>query len=104
MRYLVSWDFRPVPPQMAEMALALNKATGPWLEAEKKAGGIIEVWSRTDTSGGIAIVEADSNDALYKKIAETPYYPFMIVTVTPLTDIKVALEVGRNFLKKMAGK
>jgi len=53
----------PVPPQMAEMALALNEATGPWMEAEIKAGKI-EVWARSDTSGGIAIIEGDSNDEI----------------------------------------
>lgn len=63
MRYLVTWKFMPVPPQMAEMALALNEATGPWMEAEIKAGKI-EVWARSDTSGGIAIIEGDSNDEI----------------------------------------
>ena len=74
------------------------------LEAEKKAGTMIEVWASSDSTGGIALVEEESNDALHEKINEVPYYPFMQFTVTPLTDMKLAFRVGQNFLKKMVGK
>lgn len=46
MRYLVTWNILPVPPEMAKIALALNEATEAWMEAEKKAGRIIEAWAR----------------------------------------------------------
>ena len=104
MRYLVTFKLLPVPPEMAETALALNKATESWLEAEKKAGTMIEVWASSDSTGGIALVEEESNDALHEKINEVPYYPFMQFTVTPLTDMKLAFRAGQNFLKKMVGK
>jgi muconolactone delta-isomerase len=103
MRYLVTWKFAPVPPEMAKAAIALNQATAVWIEAEKKAGTIIETYATVDTNGGVAIVEHESNDALYQKIMEVPYRPFMQITVTPLSDINVAMKAGRAFLKKMTG-
>jgi muconolactone delta-isomerase len=93
----------PVPPEMVKVAIALNEATEAWLESEKKAGTIIEICATVDTNGGVAIVEHESNDALYQKIMEVPYLPFMQITVTPLSDIKAAMEAGRAFLKKIAG-
>jgi muconolactone delta-isomerase len=104
MRYLVTWKFGQVPPEMAETALALNIATEAWLEGEKKAGTILEIWATSDSNGGIALVEAESNDALHKKIYETPYYPFMQFEVTPLTDMNLSFKAGQKFLKQMAGK
>ena len=104
MRYLVTWKFGTVPPEMAETALALNKATESWIEAEIKAGTLVEVWATSDSNGGIALIEAESNDVLHNKIYETPYYPFMQFEVTPLTDIKLSLRAGQKFLKLMAGK
>jgi len=104
MRYLVTWKFLPVPPEMAKMALALLEATEAWIEEGKKAGFIIEVWATTDATGGVGIAEVDSNDALYEKLHESPYSLFMQYTVTPLTDIKLSIETGKKTLKKMAGK
>jgi hypothetical protein len=104
MRYLVEWKLMSVPPEMAKTALALNQAADAWIDAEKKAGCIIEAWSKTEGSGGVAIVERESNDALYQKLMENPYMPFLQYTVTPLTDIKIAMVAGQAFLKKMVGE
>ena len=94
----------PVPPEMAKTALALNEASEAWMDAEKKAGSIIEAWQKTEGSGGVAIVELESNDALYHKLMENPFMPFLEYTVTPLTDMKIAFAVGQAFYKKMAGE
>ncbi|MCJ7633907.1 muconolactone Delta-isomerase family protein [Candidatus Bathyarchaeota archaeon] len=102
MRYLVEWELAPVPPQMAKTALALLEATEAWAEKEKKAGTHIENWAKTEGHGGITIVEAASNDALFKKIYENPYWPFTRYCVTPLTDFKLAIEISKNQLKQMA--
>ncbi len=72
-------------------------------ETEKKAGRLIEIWATSDSTGDIALIEAESNDVLHEKINETPYYPFMQFEVIPLTDMKLAFKAGQNFLKKMAG-
>lgn len=103
MKYLVTWKLLPVPPEMAKTALALIEATEAWIEAEKKAGHITGIWAKADGTGGVAIDEMESNDALYKKLMESPYSPFLEYCVIPLTDMKLALKIGRDFLKKIAG-
>ena len=102
MRYLIDVKFTRVPPTMAKAALALLEAAEAWNEKEKKAGRHIETWAKSDGSGLIVIVEAESNDVVYKKLYENPYYPFCMYCVTPLTDMKLAFETGKNLLKPMA--
>jgi hypothetical protein len=102
MRYLIDVKFTPVHPAMAKEALALLEATEAWNEKEKKAGRHIETWAKSDGSGLIVIVEVESNDVVYKKLYENPYWPFCTYTVTPLTDIKLAIETGKNLCKQMA--
>ena len=102
MRYLIELKFTPIPPSMAKTALSLLEASEAWMEKEKKAGRIIETWTKTDGSGTIAIVEAESNDMVYKKNYENPFWPFCTTTVTPLTDMKLAFETAKNMCKQMA--
>ncbi len=104
MRYLVDSDVSPIPPEMAEAALAMADATEDWMKEEKKAGRIVEMWAKTDGSGGIILVEAESNDELFKKLTEMPFSPFLQFCVTPLTDMETAMEGWRQQLKRMAGK
>ena len=99
----MTWKLSPVPPQMAKTALALTEATETWIEKQKKAGSIIEICQYTEGTGGVAIVEEKSNDALYQKIWECPYSLFMQYCVTPLTDMKIALETNKTILKRLAG-
>ena len=87
---------------MAKTALALAEATIPWIEQGKKEGGIIEAWGYTEGLGGVAIVESESNDALYAKLMENPFSPFMQYCVKPLTDLNLQLKTGIEFYKKMA--
>jgi len=101
MRYLVEWKENPIPPEWAKTGLALVEATEAWVEAEMKAGRVIEVWEKTEGGGGIAIMEAESNDAVFKKLQEVPLQPFFSYCVTPLTDYKVACEVYKTQLKQM---
>ncbi len=101
MRYLVKWDIRPIPPEWAKTALALLEATEAWVEGEMKAGRIVENWVETAGMGGITIIEAESNDALFKKLQEIPFVPFMTYCVTPLTDFKLAAEITKNQLRQM---
>lgn len=104
MRYLVTWKTLPVTPEMTKTALALLEATETWIEEEKQAGRIIEAWATSDGTGGVAICEYDSNDAVFGKLMESPYAPFLQYTVTPLTDLKLALGTFKKALKKMAGE
>ena len=89
---------------MAKTALTLVEATEAWIKAEKERGCLTEVWATTDTTGGVAIVEVESNDALYLKLEEVPFMPFMQFCVTPLTDMKLSIEAGKKSYKKMAGE
>lgn len=102
MRHLVHWKASPMPREMAKTALALVEATGRWIEEEKKAGRLVEIWTYTAGGEGIALWEVDSNDALFKKLIECPYP--CDFTVTPLTDWKLSNETYKDFWKKMAGK
>jgi len=96
---------KPVPPEIAKTAVSLMEATKAWLEKEMQPGGcIVGAWSKTDGTGGIGIAENESNDALYKKLMENPSSILMEYTVTPLTDIKLAIETAINIYKKMAGE
>jgi hypothetical protein len=87
---------------MAKTAIALIKATKTWIENEKKRGGLIEAWGYTEGTGGVGIVESDSNDAVYTKLMENPFSPFMEYCVTPLTDMNLQLKTAEEFYKKMA--
>jgi len=104
MRYLMQWDLLPVPPEMAKTALTLLKASQAYTSGLLKKGIITEMWSRTDGTGGLAIIEADSNDALFKLLAEEPYGPFLKFSVTPLTDVNLAYEAAEKQFKQMIGE
>ncbi|NIN51665.1 MAG: hypothetical protein GTN80_00635 [Nitrososphaeria archaeon] len=93
----------PIPPEMAEAALEMSEASRDWMK-EEKAGRIVEMWAKTDGTGGIILVEAESNDELFKKLVEMPFSPFLQFCVTPLTDMETAMEAWRQQLKRMAGK
>jgi len=101
MRYLVEWNLKPVPPEMAKTALALVEATEAWVGEEKKAGRVIENWTNTGGMGGIAIWEVESNDALDRKLWECPMWPFVTYCVSPLTDFKLSAETFKNLMKQM---
>lgn len=49
-------------------------------------------------------VTLESSDAVYKKIIESPYYPFRDFSVTPLINLKMAHKAGGSFLTKMVGE
>jgi len=104
MRYLVKWNLLPVPPDMAKIALTLLKGSQEYTGGLAKKGVITEMWNLTDGTGGIALIEADSNDALFKLLAEEPYGGFLQFSVTPLTDINIAYESAKKQLKQMIGE
>jgi len=104
MRYLLKWNLLPVPHDMAKIALTLLKGSQAYTGGLAKKGVITEMWNRTDGTGGIALIEADSNDALFKLLAEEPYGPFLQFSVTPLSDINIAYESAKKQLEQMIGK
>ena len=99
----MTWKFLQVPPQMAKTELALLEATETWIEEQKKAGFCIEIWQYTDGGGGVAIVEAESNDVLHQKLLEAPYSILQQYCVTPLTDMKVAIGEAKKLFQKIIG-
>ena len=42
MRYLVTWKFLQVPPQMAKTELALLEATETWIEEQKRQDFVLK--------------------------------------------------------------
>ena len=64
---------------------------------------ILEAWAYTEGLGGVGIIESESNDALYIKLNEIPFSPFMQFCVKPLTDINIQFKTAIEFYKQMAG-
>lgn len=89
---------------MARTALTLMKASKSYTSGLKREGTITEIWAFTDGTGGVAIMEADSNDALFKLLSEEPYGPFIQFSVTPLTDLNMAYEYAEKILGQMVGE
>jgi len=89
---------------MMKIALTLLKGSQAYTGGLAKKGVITEMWSRTDGTGGIALMEADSNDALFKILAEEPYGPFLQFSVTPLSDANIAYESAEKLFKQMIGE
>ncbi len=104
MRYLVTWKMMPVPPDMAKIALTLLKGSQAYTGGLAKKGVITEMWNRVDGTGGLALIEADSNDALFNLLAEEPYGPFLEFSVTPLSDINIAYESAIKQFEQMIGE
>jgi muconolactone delta-isomerase len=103
MRYLVKWILLPVPVEMMKTAFTLLKASQEYTTGLAKKGVITEMWNFADGTGGIALIETDSNDALFKLLSDEPYGPFMQFSVTPLSDVKLAYEIAIEQFKQMIG-
>jgi muconolactone delta-isomerase len=101
MRYLVTWKMSPIPPDMAGTAIALLKASKAQVDKDKKEGTIPEFWTYADGTGGMALVEVESNDALAQRLANEPYAPFLTFAVTPLCDYEMTINTAINNLQKM---
>ena len=104
MRFLVTWKVLPVPPEMVKTALTLLKRSQAYINRLLKTGTITEAWNYTDNTGGIALIEAGSNDDLFKLLAEEPYGPFLQFSVTPLSDINMAYATAEKQFKQMIGE
>ncbi len=103
MKYLVTWKFSQVPPNMAKTAIELLKASKAQVDKDKKEGTITEFWTYTDGTGGMALVEVESNDALSQRLANEPYAPFLTFCVTPLSDYEQSIKTAINNLQKYIG-
>ena len=101
MRYLLTWNLLPVPPEMAKTALMLLKASREYTGGLMKQGKITEMWNFTDGTGGLALIEADSNDELFGLLQAEPYSPFLEFGVTPLSDINLAYDSAEKMLEQM---
>jgi len=61
-------------------------------------------YHRHNTWRARALIEADSNDALFILLAEEPYGPFLEFSVTPLSDINIAYESAIKQFEQMIGE
>lgn len=103
MKYLVTWKVNPVPPEMAKMALDLVKASLAQTDKDVKEGRITEASMYVDQSGGLVIVDVESNEELYQRLANEPFAPFLDFCVTPLIDYKIGYQSVISLFEKMAG-
>lgn len=104
MRYYISWTLLPVPPEMAETAWTLLKASREYSSGLIKKGKMREMWNFADGTGGMALIDADSNDDLFNMIQAEPYSPFLQFSVTPLSDVNLAYDTAEKQFKQMLGK
>jgi muconolactone delta-isomerase len=86
---------------MAKTALMLLKASREYTAGLMKQGKITEMWNYTDGTGGLALVEVDSNDELFGLIQAEPYGLFLQFAVTPLTDINLAYESAEKMFQQI---
>jgi muconolactone delta-isomerase len=101
MKYLVKWKLLPVPPEMAKTALTLLEASRKYTSNLIKQGKMSEMWNLADGSGGLALVEVESNDELFNMLQAEPYGPFLEYSVSPLSDIQLAYETAIKQFKQM---
>jgi muconolactone delta-isomerase len=103
MKYLVTWKTNPIPPNMAKIAIELLKASKAQIDKDINEGTITEFLLYTDQSGGVAIIESESNDALYQRLGNEPFAPFLEFCVTPLADYEAGINTVLSNLEKMIG-
>ena len=86
---------------MAKTALALLRASREYTSGLVKEGKMFEMWNYVDGSGGMALVEAKSNDELFTLLQAEPYGPFLEFSVTPLSDVSLAYESAEKMFQQM---
>jgi muconolactone delta-isomerase len=102
MKYLVTWKTNPIPPDMMKGAIELLKASKAGVDKDLKEGKIIDFSLYADQSGGVAIIDVESNDELSQRLALEPFAPFLEFCVTPLSDYELGIKTTLSIFEKWA--
>lgn len=94
MRFLIT-VIEKVPPPL-EAALALTDAMEAWIDANTKSGKLEQVWGFAGYRGGGGIANVQSLEELNGIMVTMPIAAFQDTKIYGLTDIKQALEAGRQ--------
>jgi len=101
MRFLVTTlENFPPPP---ELAVALTDGMEAWIDANTKSGKMEQVWGFAGHRGGGGILNVQSLEELHSIMVAMPLGPFQDTKIYGLTDIKQALEAGRQAAAGMGG-
>lgn len=94
MRFLVITVEKIPPP--AEMALPLTDAMEAWIDANTETGKLEQVWGFAGHRGGGGILDVQSLEELHSIVVAMPLGPFQDTKIYGLTDVKQALNAGRQ--------
>jgi len=99
MRFLIVTKSKiPFPP---EMAASLFDAMQGWVDANTKSGRMEQAWAFAGIPGGCGILKVDSLEELTNVMTSMPFGPFSNVEVYGLSDIKQALDAGKQAVAMM---
>jgi muconolactone delta-isomerase len=99
MRFLIVTKSKfPFPP---EMAGSLFDAIQGWVDANTNSGRMEQAWAFAGLQGGGGILKVDSFEELDSIMTSMPFGPFSNVEVYGLSDIKQALNAGKQAVAMM---
>jgi muconolactone delta-isomerase len=79
-----------------EVGLPLMDAMEAWIDANTKSGKMEQAWGFAGHRGGGGILNVESLEELHSIMVAMPLGPFQETKIYGLTDIKQALEAGRQ--------
>lgn len=65
---------------------ALKEKERVYSAALQETGVWLHLWRTTGQFGNVSIFDVASNDALHEVLTGLPFFPFMTLTVTPLSS------------------
>ena len=86
-----------IPPNMARQLL---EATIVWMNQQKQAGIILEVYAVAGWHRTVAICEHKSAEEIVQVVTSTPFGAFMDFEVYPLADFDTMIKVEIEAVKK----
>ena len=85
-----------IPP---EMIIPILEAFSAFIEKYTASGHIVETWSYAGTTGGGALINAESLEELDAIMAENPTAGFSAIEVHPVVDLQESVQRGLQIAK-----
>jgi len=86
-----------LPPAVSRQLL---EATVAWVNQQKQAGTLLEIYVMAGWRRTIAIYEAESAEAVAQKVAENPFGAFLNHEVYPLADFDEVMKANIESVKR----
>jgi len=86
--------------------VAAARAAKKWLNSLLEDGTVDCAYNvvASDPIRGIAIINADSHEALMEQLFAFPHFPYVDLQVLPLSDINHYFDKSIEIMQKLAGK